>query len=142
MLACLTLGCNKSPYEFAPVHGTVAIDGVPMSGGRVMFAPIAKEGSMDAGRRAFGEIQADGRYVLGTASSDDGAVVGQHWITVYAPNREGTLPVINRTSTSSAAIPSFSRITVPSGAVEVLAGKDNEIDVRLTSQQIAQYGQK
>ena len=99
----LDVGCNKSPYEFAPVHGTVTIDGVPMSGGRVMFAPIAKEGSMDAGRRAFGEIQADGRYVLGTVSSDDGAVVGTHWITVYVPNREGTQPAMIRTSTSSAA---------------------------------------
>ena len=142
MLLLAAVGCSKSPYEFLPVHGSVTIDGQAMSGGRVMFAPVAKAGGTDAGQRAFGAIQPDGGFVLGTVSDDDGAVVGTHWITVFAPSQDNSQPALNRTSNSPAAAPGFSRITVPSGAVEVLAGQDNEVNVHLTSQDIAKFGQK
>lgn len=143
MASVLALGCSKSPYEMAPVHGVVTIDGRAMSAGRVMFAPIAQEGKINAGMRAFGEIQPDGRFVLGTYSDADGAVVAKHWVTIFpAKRKKGDAARITHVSNSAEKTVAFDRITVPSGAVEVVAGKDNEINIALTSQDISRYGQK
>jgi hypothetical protein len=138
ILAFLTsLGCTHSPYELAPVHGTVTIDGQPMTHGKVMFAPMAKQGELNPGKPAFGIIDGAGHFTLSTYGDEDGAVVGAHTATVI------NIP----TGTSSAAspmpvtqnVPKFRRVLVP-GKFTVVAGKDNEIEVELTTSQIAQFG--
>jgi len=139
-LSSVVLGCNKSPYDLAPVVGTVTVDGQPLAAGSIMFAPNAREGNVNSGKPAFGRIQSDGSYSLTTYSDGDGAIAGSHWVTIFSPakNSTGTTPV----STTPSNIPRFDRITVPSGPVDVLADKENHIDVALTSQQIARYGSK
>jgi hypothetical protein len=43
---------------------------------------MAKGESHKAGKLAFGVLQSDGTFVLGTYEPEDGAVVGDHWVTV------------------------------------------------------------
>ena len=138
----VALGCSRSPYEMAPVRGIVKIDGQPMTSGRVMFAPVAQQGATSAGLRAFGQIQPDGSYALGTERDDDGAVVGNHWVTVFRSTGNTGDSSVTPASTTAKSSPAFDRVTVPSGTVEVVSGKDNEINIDLTSQVIARYGQK
>ena len=123
----LLAGCNRSPYELAPVHGTVTVDDKPIFQGKVMFGPIAQGEEENPGKPAFGAIQSDGSYRLTTFDPNDGAVVGEHWATII--NVEEDLPD---------GVPEFARVTYPE-KVTVVAGEDNRIDIRLSRSVIRKY---
>jgi hypothetical protein len=108
----------------------VTIDGRPFATGKVMFSPMAKSGEVNVGKPGFGRLDADGRFVLSTYADDDGAVVGEHSVTI-----------INTADSSAAGVPRFERVTV-SGKFSVLAGQRNEIEVRVSAQQISQFGSR
>jgi hypothetical protein len=127
-------GCNESPYALAPVSGTVTIDGQPLTAGRVMFAPIATGDGRDAGKPASGRLQPGGRFVLTTFDEGDGAVVGDHWITVIGPAKDEVTP----TGGASQRIADFGRFTVPMKQT-VVAGQQNQLDIRVTSQDVARF---
>jgi len=76
------VGCQQNPYELAPVRGTVTIDGHPLSQAKVMFAPSEVGTNPNPGKPAFGLLQPDGSFVLTTYKENDGAVIGEHWVTV------------------------------------------------------------
>jgi hypothetical protein len=120
-------GCSPSPYQLAPVHGTVTVNDKPMFQGKVMFGPIAKGDEENPGKPAFGVIQPDGRYRLTTFEPDDGAVVGEHWATII--NVEEELPD---------GVPEFARVTFPE-KVTVVAGKNNRINIQLSRDVIRKY---
>jgi len=130
LLLAVSAGCERPPYELAPVHGTVTIDGQLMKQGKVMFAPLADNGQINPGKPAFGRIQPDGTFVLSTYGNEDGAVVGEHGVTVINSQGEG--------STDFSAS-KFSRVSLPR-RYQVVAGKDNQIDIELTRSDVAQYG--
>ena len=93
VLAAIT-GCQRSPYELAPVHGTITIDGQPFTHGKVMFAPVARADNLNPGKPAFGQLQDNGSFVLSTYDTGDGAVVGEHSVTIInidPPAADGTL---------------------------------------------------
>jgi len=119
-------GCEKPPYDLAPVHGTVTVDGHLLKQGKVMFTPKGKAGELNSGKPAYGRIQPDGVYVLYTYGDDDGAIVGEHGVTVI------------NTSTDANA-PKFRQVSLPK-PYKVEAGKDNEIDIEVTKLEVAQYG--
>lgn len=73
----LVAGCGGDS-RFAPVSGVVTLDGEPVANATVAF--LSKEG----GRRAFGTTGADGAYELSTLSPGDGAVPGEHLVTISA----------------------------------------------------------
>ncbi len=71
-------GCGKShEQETARVFGTVTLDGQPVTTGWVYFTP-------QSGRAAKGTIGPDGKFMLGTYSTNDGAIVGLHQVTIIA----------------------------------------------------------
>ena len=75
-------GCGAGTAE---VTGTVKVDGKPMAGLQVEFAP-ADQG----GKRlypAYGITEPDGKYTLTMKGGERGAVVGKH--TVRVSNLEG-----------------------------------------------------
>jgi hypothetical protein len=112
----------------APVRGTVTVDGQPLAEGRVMFTPVGK-GELNSGKPAYGRIQSDGSFVLYTYGDDDGAIVGEHGVTV-----------INTAENSAPANgPKFTRVSLPRH-FEVVAGQDNEIDIDISKLEVAQYG--
>jgi hypothetical protein len=124
-----TVGCEKPPFDLARVKGTVTIDGQKLTQGKVMFTPIAKEGELNPGKPAFGRIQPDGYFVLSTYSNEDGAIVGEHGVTVITSTDE----------TAGSEAPSFSRVSLPR-RFQVIAGKENQIDIEITRLDVAQYG--
>jgi hypothetical protein len=128
-------GCSNSPYDMAPVTGRVTIDGQAFGHGKVMFAPVATGKDRNSGRAAFGVLESDGSFALSTYEPGDGAVVGEHWVTViHIPPDGGPPKTAPLQSTRQ-----FSRVAMPRKVV-VQAGQENRIDVNLTPQEVAQYG--
>ena len=81
VLLAVTIGCGGDD-RVATVRGTVTLDGEPVGDASVTFMP--KEG----GRPAFGMTDADGAYELTTFKEADGAMVGNHLVTVTAFEEE------------------------------------------------------
>ena len=133
-LAAVIIGCEQSPYELVPVRGTITIEGQPLSAGRVMFAPIARGDGLDAGKPAFGNLQPDGSFVLSTYQDNDGAIAGDHWVTIFGPKQgaDGTVPG------GSTDLPAFGRYTVRQKQ-SVVADQENRIDILIRSQDVARF---
>lgn len=130
-------GCGRSSYELAPVRGTVTIDGVPLSQAKVMFAPVEVGDNPNPGKPAFGILQDDGSFALTTYEQDDGAVVGEHWVTII--KLDGNSGAATLVSNQPRNVPTFTRLTVPQ-KVTVIPGQENQIDLKLTTQDVARYG--
>lgn len=78
---CLLVGCFGSG-KIVPVSGVVTLDGEPLSGAVVGFEPIAQEGDLEAGYGSYAKTDDDGRYALRSLKNEDGAMVGQHRVSV------------------------------------------------------------
>jgi hypothetical protein len=94
-----------------------------------MFAPVAKGSDVNPGKPAWGNIQSDGTFRLTTYKNDDGAVVGEHWVTIM--NSEEKLPK---------GVPEFSRLIVPK-KVTVAANSDNEINFAFAGSDIKKFAE-
>jgi hypothetical protein len=71
------LGCGGSDRPAtAPVSGVVLLDGNPVEGAAVMFMPVA------GGRPAQGLTDAQGKFALTTFETNDGALLGDHKVSV------------------------------------------------------------
>jgi hypothetical protein len=84
------LGCGGGPQEFptAPVTGQVLCNGEPIADVLVNFAPIHRNKKGESGRMGVGVAQEDGTFVVSTYGAGDGAVVGQHDVSVSSPHPE------------------------------------------------------
>ena len=120
-------GCNQSEFELAPVTDTVTIDGRPFSAGKVMFAPAQEQSELETGKAAFGLLDEEGRFELSTYSEGDGAVVGKHWVMLYALD--------DRRTDADRDVPKFDRVPASETPIEILSGQDNEIALELTREQ-------
>lgn len=82
--ACLLIsaaisGCGPTRPDLVPVSGVVTYQGQPVVGAQVTFmAP-------NAARAAYGKTDAEGKFRLSTFGMDDGAVAGNHTVTVAKP---------------------------------------------------------
>ena len=80
LMLCVTvlssLGCGPDHPETGVVTGQVTVDGSPLSKGLIQFTP-------HGGRMAKGQV-IDGAYSLRTFGEDDGALLGNHVVTVTA----------------------------------------------------------
>jgi hypothetical protein len=72
---CGAGGGGKAP-DLIPVKGKVSFKGKPLTKGTVTFEPDG------FGRPARGDLQSDGTFVLGTLKEGDGAVVGEHRVSI------------------------------------------------------------
>jgi hypothetical protein len=75
-IALPAVGCGKAKPATAPVTGRVLLDGKPVAGAAVMFEPVG------GGVPARGSTGGDGGFTLSTFARDDGAIVGQHRVSV------------------------------------------------------------
>ena len=75
-------GCGGGRKAVAPVEGLVTVDGKPATSGYVSFDPIGDTGDALPGKSAIGAIGQDGRYQLSTYKQADGAIVGNHRVSV------------------------------------------------------------
>ena len=74
-LGMILAGCGAQRVETVPVEGKVSWEGQPADHGSITFYPAT-------GRPAVGAIQTDGSYKLTTLSAGDGAVTGNHTVTI------------------------------------------------------------
>jgi hypothetical protein len=87
----LVSGCNRGE-KLAPVHGRVTYAGKPVNtpGSKIMFFP-------EHGRPSAGLIAEDGTYTLTFLTPGDGALVGEHkvtvWSTTVGPGSMGDMPM-------------------------------------------------
>jgi len=127
LFAPIFTGCGRPAHELdtAPVSGRVTFDGKALPQGIVYALP-------SKGRMAKGLIQQDGTFELSTYSDGDGVQVGKHPLIVTAlpadeldgPEKKLRVPVPRRY-----ARPGTSGLTI-----DVQAGKDNEIELALSSE--------
>jgi hypothetical protein len=78
------LGCDSKPYGFAPVSGTVTLDGQPVSDVRVTFQPTGRD-TQNPGPGSSAFCDASGFYELETVRGDPGAVPGPHTVRILNP---------------------------------------------------------
>jgi hypothetical protein len=78
---------NKPPL--GKVRGKVTYNGQPVTSGSVTFTPIAGQGAA-TGQPATGQIESDGSYELTTFNTGDGAILGQHAVTVHLGGQGST----------------------------------------------------
>lgn len=103
MAVCLAalaiLGCNQggSSLGTIPVSGVVTLDGQPVEGAVVAFAPTST-----TGRAASGVTDASGRYQLTTQDPGDGALPGSYAVTI-SKSDAGSTPAIDPSLTPEEA---------------------------------------
>jgi len=71
----LIVGCGRGTPLTMPVKGIVTFQGSPLAEADVAFTP-------KGGRPASGRTDAAGRFTLTTFKTNDGAMIGQHIVTV------------------------------------------------------------
>jgi len=81
-------GCGDSIKTFpcAEVSGVVLCEGKPVRGAQVYFSPKVTGKTAEVGKPGFSWTGEDGRFVLSTYGSGDGAVVGPHIVRVTTSN--------------------------------------------------------
>jgi hypothetical protein len=115
----LLLGCKPEPAPVARVHGKVTVNGQPLRGGVIVFAPDEKRGNR--GPLSHASIQDDGSYELG-AKEGSGASLGWQRITLTAPPENNALVA----GMEKYRNPDLSGLTY-----EVKPGQDNLCDISL-----------
>lgn len=134
LLGLAAIGCGSSEFQLAQVTGVVTIDDKPYPGGKVIFAPVAKNDSLIAGRTSFGILDDQGQFILSCYKQGDGAIVGQHTVTLFrAEDDNSSRPDLKRYK--------FSRVSLPNGPIEVTPG-ENRVTIALTSDEIRKYGNR
>jgi len=77
-------GCGQAPYQVAPVSGRVTLNGQPLVGAHIHFAPIGTL-ERNPGPTSQGLTDADGRFTLRLDNPPEpGAVVGRSRVFVTA----------------------------------------------------------
>jgi hypothetical protein len=107
----LLSGCGQE-YSVAPARGVVTVQSRPVTGGRVLFLPVA------GGKQALGTIGADGTFVLTCYKNGDGAQVGLNHV------------VLVDVTTGGLAKPESYR-AAKTNRLQVEAGKENVFAIEL-----------
>ena len=83
LVALLSLvGCSGSDFSMVSVSGTVTMDGEPLEGVEVVFAPMEVRGQVEVGPASVGITDSKGKFTLKTPRGVDGAVVANHRVSV------------------------------------------------------------
>lgn len=126
VIIIVIVGCGQKS-DLGQVHGTVKLNGQPLTSGTVQFLP-------DAGRPAKGEIQSDGTYELGTLGTADGAQIGSHRVAIVAYEASNdNRPAYQSRAANKPLVPSrYMSAGTSQLKFDVQAGK-NQADFDLTS---------
>lgn len=108
VLGCLVAGCGPRTPATIPVRGVVILDGKPVEGATVGFTPT------EGVRPATGSTNALGEFSLTTFAPGDGALPGQHTVTVSKIKSTGQQFDMSSVPAGSNAMP-LSGSTTPGG---------------------------
>jgi hypothetical protein len=117
VLAGILSGCGQS--ETVTVTGTVMLNGQPAANAEVIFTP-------SKGRVASGSTDAAGRFTLSTAKPNDGAVPGDHKVTVVEYYPPGKPPPMTVKGAPSRFPPEYADTSQTPLAAKVERGKTND----------------
>ena len=81
-----TAGCGSADVPILPVKGVLTLDGQPLVGATVTFSPLEK------GLPASGVTNDRGEFQLTTRTPNDGAIAGEHRISVLLYRAEKPPP--------------------------------------------------
>ncbi len=131
-VAVALTGCGGSSgaKATAGVNGKVTFNGQPVTGGSIMFSPIAS-GTDAPGKAGSGSIQPDGTFKVSTYATNDGAVIGRHQVRFTAPAGEAGVEAADGHSAPGKPSP-FEGLVPKTGEVEVKAS-GNDITVELVA---------
>ncbi|MEM9351713.1 MAG: hypothetical protein AAGA92_01755 [Planctomycetota bacterium] len=140
LTGALLAGCDSPPYDLAPAAGRVTVDGQPLTGAKVMFAPATAGSSYKVGKPAFGMLNEEGVFELSTYKPGDGAVVGDHWVTLYkmgdsAQTREPGKPKAAKKKSS------WGEVSLPQRK-SISADEANEFVIELTTEMLRKYARR
>src|SRR5262249_49022208 len=82
LLFCIVLvvaaapGCSRRPANVVRVKGKVTLGGQPLAGAVVTFSPTGP------GNSSIGRTNGEGEYKLSHSAGVDGAVIGDHIVTI------------------------------------------------------------
>jgi hypothetical protein len=85
LVMAIPMGCGPSGGPRPPmgkVSGKVSYKGAPVPRGTISFSPVRGEKGNQSSIGAVGTIGSDGTFELTTFNTGDGAVVGQHTVTI------------------------------------------------------------
>ncbi len=92
LLAVLS-GCSNERFTYAPVSGTVTLDGAPLAKARVIFAPKPdQKNDGQTGRLSFCVTDQNGKFDLMTVGDEKGARVGMHAVAICGEVRDEANP--------------------------------------------------
>ena len=123
-------GGDDNKKDTAPVTGVVTSNGKAVEGAMVTFYP-------DEGKLATGTTDKDGKFTLTTYEPNDGAVVGNHKVTI---SHSGSTEVIEsndptalkKMDEAQSPIPEkYSSMDTSGLTREVKAGPDNNFEFKL-----------
>ncbi|NLF09631.1 MAG: hypothetical protein GX594_16870 [Pirellulaceae bacterium] len=80
-------GCGQNRPDTALVSGKLTFQGKPVATGRIVFHPV------DGRRPAMAAINEDGTYQLTTFDTKDGAMLGEHVVTIKSTRTIGGTPL-------------------------------------------------
>ncbi len=132
-------GCGSDALELAPVKGVVLLDEKPVEGASVMFKPIA------GGRLASGLTNKNGEFTLTTTTPGDGAIVGDHQVTITLSKTLGKAPTVGEDGLEAGnsdlapqkviwIVPERYSKLEESGLQETVPPKTDVLTIKLTSQ--------
>lgn len=122
-----TAGCGTKEAipETAPVTGVVLYQGKPVDQAVVTFYPVQ-------GAPGTARTNAEGKFVLTTHRAEDGAVPGNHTVTVQLMP-EGGVPGMEAQSTGATPLPvKYANVDSSPLKIEVKAGEPNDVKLELT----------
>jgi hypothetical protein len=102
-----------------------------------MFAPDVAAGAINSGKPAFGRLDAEGCFILGTYDESDGAIVGDHSATI-SRRQETSASGATSAAPISGSGPNFRSIVV-TGRFHVSAGVVNKIDIAITRDELNRF---
>lgn len=79
------IGCSSEQPNTYPVSGTVLFNKIPVEGAGVMFQPV------EGGSYGFGVTDQNGSFVISTFEIGDGAIPGEHRVTVKMQTETGLI---------------------------------------------------
>jgi hypothetical protein len=83
LMVALEAGCGPSRPALLPAEGLITLDGKPLADAAVVFQPKG------GGRPASARTDASGRFKVGTYTPKDGALPGEHTVTIVAAESTG-----------------------------------------------------
>jgi hypothetical protein len=86
--AAMLSGCGGGDPDRKPtakVTGKVTLEGAPIAGGSLIFAPMGDGKSNIVGKSGQATIKSDGTYTVSTYGTDDGAIIGKHRVLFSPP---------------------------------------------------------